>query len=91
MVLHRVHVAAGEGLVEFPIADLGALFAQLGLPDGQEAITAFIRQHKPLPEGIALADAPFWHPAQAALLRNAVAEDAEWAHLVDELDALMRH
>lgn len=66
------------------------LFAQLGLDSGPEAISGFIRAHTPLPEHIRLADAPFWTPAQAAFLREEIAEDADWAELVDQLDAALR-
>ena len=43
------------------------LFAQLGLPDDAASIQSFIQQHRPLPMGIRLFDAPFWSPSQAAL------------------------
>ncbi|WP_121497412.1 DUF2789 family protein, partial [Pseudomonas aeruginosa] len=38
-----------------------------------------------LEEGTALPDAPFWNPAQASFLREALAEDSDWAEQVDEL------
>jgi len=37
-----------------------------------------------------LADAPFWSPAQAALLCSERAKDADWVELIDTLDTLMR-
>ena len=40
-----------------------------------------------LPDSLPLADAPFWTPAQAALLREALNQDADWAEAADELAA----
>jgi Protein of unknown function (DUF2789) len=62
------------------------LFAQLGLPSDEAGIRAFIAQHRPLPAGVALADAAFWTPAQAALLREQLREDADWAEVIDQLN-----
>lgn len=69
---------------------LTELFAQLGLPSDAGAIEAFLASHGPLPAGMALADAPFWTPAQAALLRDEVEGDADWAEVVDCLDVALR-
>ena len=66
------------------------LFAQLGLPADEQSIQAFIATHSPLPDTILLADAPFWTPAQAALLREEVLEDADWAEVVDQLNLALR-
>lgn len=60
------------------------LFRQLGLPAGRDDIVAFLARHH-LEEGTALPDAPFWNPAQASFLREALAEDSDWAEQVDEL------
>ena len=64
---------------------LCALFAQLGLPDSPANIRAFIASH-PLPADTAIEDAPFWTPAQARLLREALIVDADWAEVVDRLN-----
>lgn len=69
---------------------LPELFAQLGLSARNQDIDTFILTHGPLPSGVALADAPFWSAAQATFLREALAEDADWAEAVDHLDALLR-
>ncbi len=66
------------------------LFKQLGLPSDDDHVAAFLQVHRPLPGDICLADAPFWTPAQAALLREEWAEDADWAEVVDRLDAALR-
>ena len=39
---------------------------------------------------IALADAFFWTPAQAAFLREKIQEDADWAEIVDQLNLMLR-
>jgi hypothetical protein len=66
------------------------LFAQLGLPSSPEAIEAFLAGHGPLAPSLTLPEAPFWTPAQAAFLRDQVAEDADWAGVIDELDTGLR-
>lgn len=66
------------------------LFAQLGLGDDDASIRDFLQRHAPLDAGIALADAPFWSPAQAGLLREQILRDADWAELVDQLDLALR-
>lgn len=66
------------------------LFAQLGLPSDVKAIASFIQSHSPLPPGTRLEDAPFWTPAQAALLRDEIRDDADWAGLVDRLNLALR-
>lgn len=66
------------------------LFAQLGLPNGDAEIAAFIKAHSPLPDFVKLADAPCWTPSQAAFLREELAEDADWAEVVDQLSAALR-
>ncbi|AMO23607.1 DUF2789 domain-containing protein [Ramlibacter solisilvae] len=66
------------------------LFAQLGLPSDADAIRDFVMQHSPLPQDVRLEDAPFWTPAQATLLREALVEDADWAEVADQLNAALR-
>ena len=66
------------------------LFAQLGLRSDPASIQAFIGDHAPLAPGVLLADAPFWTAAQATLLREELLEDADWAEVVDQLNAALR-
>ena len=66
------------------------LFEQLGLPARNADIARFVAAHRPLAEGIALADAPFWSAAQAQLLRDEIDDDADWAELVDQLSLMLR-
>ena len=75
--------------MESSIHQLGDLFRQLGLPDDPASIEAFIAAHRPLPAGVALADAAFWTPSQAQFLREELSEDADWAEVVDSLGSLL--
>lgn len=63
------------------------LFAQLGEPNDEAAITRFIEKHGHLRGHTHLHEAPFWSPAQAAFLRDAIVQDANWAPVVDTLNA----
>ncbi|CAD5374536.1 conserved hypothetical protein [Rubrivivax sp. A210] len=69
---------------------LSELFAQLGLPTDTAGMREFIASHAPLPGTLRLADAPFWSPSQARMLRETIADDADWAEIVDQFDALLR-
>lgn len=63
------------------------LFAQLGLPSEAAAVDQFIAAHRPLEQGIALYRAPFWSASQRAFLKEEIIEDADWAGVIDELNA----
>ncbi|MCB1960801.1 MAG: DUF2789 domain-containing protein [Rhodocyclaceae bacterium] len=76
--------------MESPVHPLSALFAQLGLPSDAASVDAFIASHAPLANDIPIAAAPFWSPAQAAFLREELAEDADWAEVIDVLSARLR-
>ncbi|GGF55362.1 DUF2789 domain-containing protein [Alteromonas lipolytica] len=65
---------------------LSELFVQLGLSADEQAIEQFISEHRGLKSSQPLAEAPFWSKAQASFLRQALAEDAEWAEVIDELN-----
>jgi hypothetical protein len=75
--------------MEYSIHRLCDLFRQLGLRDDVAAIERFIATHRPLPNQIHVADAPFWTPSQARFLREEIAKDGDWAELVDILGALL--
>lgn len=77
--------------MESQIHSVAHLFAQLGLPSDEAAIERFIASHAPLPGNVALSEADFWSPSQAEFLAGEVAFDADWAEVVDQLDALLRH
>ena len=63
--------------MEQTVHPFSELFAQLGLPDDEASIRAFIAEHGPLPADMRLEEAPFWSDAQAQLLREERIEDAE--------------
>ncbi len=77
--------------MEAEFHSMSALFQQLGLPATPSDIETFIGRHRPLPKDLALHQAHFWSPSQAAFLKQDLDDDAEWAELVDELDAQLRH
>ena len=76
--------------MEAPIHTMPNLFAQLGHASDLAAIENFINTHRPLPAGMALHEAGFWNPSQAAFLREAILQDADWAPVIDELNAELR-
>ena len=67
--------------------NMQSLFAQLGEPSDEASIARFIAQHGPLRGHTRLHEAPFWTPAQALFLRDALLQDANWAPVVDALNA----
>jgi len=69
---------------------LSSLFEQLGLDSSQQAIQRFINENRPLPGATELDQADFWSAAQASFLREAKQQDADWAEIVDRLDAMLR-
>lgn len=73
-----------------PTHKMTDLFRQLGLNEGPQDIAAFLSAHRPLPPGTLLADAPIWNTAQSSFLREGLAQDADWAGLVDRLDTSLR-
>jgi Protein of unknown function (DUF2789) len=66
------------------------LFAQLGLPSDPNHIAQFLTLHAPLAGDVRLPDAPFWSPAQAAFLKEALLQDSDWAELADQLSEALR-
>lgn len=73
--------------MEPPVHQFSDLFKQLGLASDAAAIEQFIAGHRPLPADVALADAAWWSASQAQFLREEIADDADWAELVDSLAA----
>ena len=65
------------------------LFSQLGLPNDEADIRAFVASHRPLPGGLRLADAGFWTETQSRFLRDEILEDADWAEVVDQLNLML--
>jgi hypothetical protein len=75
--------------VETGVHDLPRLFYQLGLSADPSSVDAFLAAHA-LEPGQAVAEGPFWSPAQAAFLAQALAEDSEWSEAADELSVRLR-
>ncbi|WP_417543090.1 DUF2789 domain-containing protein [Marinobacter sp.] len=71
--------------------NLSTLFDQLGLASDEKSIEAFTARYSPLPHEIALQDAPFWSESQSQLLEEGLEDDSDWAEVIDELNAIMRH
>lgn len=69
---------------------LETLFSQLGLPNNQTAMQAFFANNH-LPNNIPLEQAAFWSAGQAQFIRESREEDSDWAEVVDQLDAILRH
>lgn len=66
------------------------LFMQLGLPSKKNDILQFVKLHAPLASDIELHQATFWSVSQASFLQESKADDADWAEIVDQLDAMLR-
>ena len=64
---------------------LSDLFQQLGLASDAQAIEQFIRQHQGVCRQHTLVTAPVWNESQRQFLREAIAQDADWAIVADEL------
>lgn len=70
--------------------NLHGLFAQLGLAADELAILRFIHHHRPLSDGVPLLQAPFWTPAQAAVLWKLQRRSTPWRGVLAQLDAALR-
>jgi hypothetical protein len=73
-----------------PIHTITSLFEQLGLPSSDQDIEDFIGKHSPLPPQVKLYQADFWNQSQRTFLKQMKEEDADWAEIVDQLDAMLR-
>jgi hypothetical protein len=76
--------------MDFETHHMQDLFRQLGLPSARAEIERFVEAHRPLADGVELADAPFWSPSQAQFLREEIDEDADWAEVIDQLNLMLR-
>lgn len=77
--------------MESTMHTLNNLFAQLGLASSDAAIESFIKSHNHLPSSVALSQAPFWTPTQAAFLCEEIMKDADWAEVIDQLNAMLHN
>ncbi len=69
---------------------LPCLFSQLGLDNTRQGIENFLINHRGIADDVPLAKATFWTASQANFLTEAIAEDSDWAEIVDSLDAQLR-
>ena len=69
---------------------LACLFEQLGLSSTDNEIQYFIKNHASLSGHVELHKANFWSASQAAFLKQAKEEDADWAEVVDQLNVMLR-
>ena len=76
--------------MEAPVHSMNALFAQLGLGDSDSEVNKFIVEQPAIPGDTPLHKGTMWNASQASFLREAVADDADWAEVVDQLDAMLR-
>ena len=72
--------------MEPPMHTINNLFAQLGLASDDASIAQFIQTHRAARD-VVLSEAAFWTPAQAAFLREEILNDADWAEVIDQLNA----
>jgi len=75
--------------MDMTLHSITTLFQQLGLPSNASEIDNFCASHILGPE-TRLVDAEFWSESQAAFLREALEDDADWAEIVDQLDVRLR-
>ena len=73
--------------MESPTHSINNLFTQLGLASDDASIAHFIQTHRALANDVVLSEASFWTPAQAAFLREEILKDADWAEVIDQLNA----
>lgn len=76
--------------METPIHTMNSLFEQLGLGGSDSEIDAFIERNSPLAQDIELHKASFWNESQSAFLKEMKEKDADWAEVVDQLNARLR-
>ncbi len=76
--------------MEDSIHSLKSLFDQLGIESTKDNINVFIHDNQPIPPNIKLHEANIWNNSQADFLNEAKELDADWAEIVDQLDALLR-
>lgn len=69
--------------------NMSSLFMQLGLENNANAIDEFVLSHS-LANGVPLLEAQFWTESQKHFLQEALAEDAQWSEIIDQLDTLLR-
>lgn len=77
--------------MESTVHSQSSLFEQMGLDSTDSVIETFIDSHRSLVGNVELHEATFWSASQASFLKQVKDEDADWAEIVDQLDALLRY
>jgi Protein of unknown function (DUF2789) len=72
-----------------PARTMTQLFQQLGLPSDEASIQVFIAQHEGVCRECGLVQAPIWSESQRNFLKEAVADDADWAIPAEALTAAL--
>ena len=68
---------------------LSNLFKQLGLPHEPQEVAQFITQHQGACHHCSLLEAPIWTSSQLAFLKEAIAQDADWAGVAERLQSAL--
>jgi hypothetical protein len=71
-----------------PTYDFKTFFDQLGLPSDEQSIIQFLDTHH-LPDGVPIHKASFWTPSQSSFICQALANDGDWAIVVDQISNLL--
>lgn len=69
---------------------LAELFKQLGLGNDRKSIESFLKAHRPMNASTRIEDAAFWTPSQSHFIKEQLANDADWAELLDQLSLALR-
>lgn len=69
--------------------NLSNLFKQLGLPNDEASIKAFIRENAPIPADQPIYEASCFTDAQAAFLAQGLDEDSDWTEVIDTLHSAL--
>jgi hypothetical protein len=77
----------GTRAMQNHLHSMRSLFDQLGLASDAAAIEQFFAEHRPLPGHLALHEATFWSSGQAEFLREEILDDADWAAVIDAMNA----
>lgn len=69
---------------------LAELFKQLGLAHDRKSIELFLKTHRPMNAATRIEDASFWTSSQSHFIKEQLANDADWAELLDQLSLALR-
>jgi hypothetical protein len=72
-----------------PAKTMTELFKQLGLPSDEASIQVFIAQNEGVCRQCGLVQAVIWSDSQRNFLKEAVADDADWALPAEALTAAL--